>query len=133
MAETEKLVCIRCPVGCPLELAHEGNQIIEVAGNDCRRGEKYAKQEFTDPRRSLSTTVAISGAVWARLPVKTTGQVPKERVLEAARAIHQIRCQAPVEAGQVLIEGLLDEIGLDVIATRSMGKVEHAGASPDAV
>jgi CxxC motif-containing protein len=126
MAETDKLVCIGCPVGCPLELAHEGNHIIEVAGNDCRRGEKYAKQEFTDPRRSLSTTVAISDAVWARLPVKTTGQVPKDRVLEAARAIHQIRCRAPVEAGQVLLEGLLDETGLDVVATRSMEKVENA-------
>jgi len=131
MADTDKFVCIGCPVGCPLELAHEGDQIIEIAGNDCRRGEKYAKQEFTDPRRSLSTTVAISGAVWGRLPVKTTGQVPKHRVLEAARAIHQIRCRAPVEAGQVLLEGLLDETGLDVIATRSMEEVRDLGPSRD--
>jgi CxxC motif-containing protein len=131
MPDTDKFVCIGCPVGCPLELAHQGDQIIEVAGNDCRRGEKYAKQEFTDPRRSLSTTVAISGAVWGRLPVKTTGQVPKHRVLEAARAIHQIRCRAPVEAGQVLLEGLLDETGLDVIATRSMEEVRDLGPSPD--
>jgi CxxC motif-containing protein len=131
MPDTEKFVCIGCPVGCPLELAHEGNEIVEVAGNDCRRGEKYAKQEFTDPRRSLSTTVAISGAVWGRLPVKTTGQVPKDRVMEAARAIHQIRCRAPVEVGQVLLEGLLGEAGLDVIATRSMEKLQNPGASPD--
>ena len=133
MAGTDKFVCIGCPVGCPLELAHEGNRIIEVAGNDCRRGAKYAKQEFSDPRRSLSTTVAISGAVWGRLPVKTTGQVPKHRVLEAARAIHQIRCRAPVEAGQVLLEGLLDETGLDVIATRSMEEAQDPGAPPNPV
>jgi CxxC motif-containing protein len=133
MADTEKFVCIGCPVGCPLELAHEGDQIVEVAGNDCRRGAKYAKQEFTDPRRSLSTTVAISGAVWARLPVKTTGQVPKDRVMEAARAIHQIHCRAPVESGQVLLEGLLDETGLDVVATRSMEEVEVTGVSPGSV
>ena len=130
MADTEKFVCIGCPVGCPLELAHEGNQIVEVAGNDCRRGEKYAKQEFTDPRRSLSTTVAISGAVWARLPVKTTGQVPKDRVMEAARAIHQIHCRAPVKSGQVLLEGLLGEADLDVIATRSMEKVHDVDSGP---
>jgi CxxC motif-containing protein len=107
-------------MSCPLELAHEGDRIIEVEGNDCKRGAKYAKQEFLDPRRSLSTTVAISGAVWARLPVKSTGQVPKDRVMEAARAIHQFRCQAPVEIGQVILEGLLGEAGLDVVATRSM-------------
>jgi CxxC motif-containing protein len=50
--------------------------------------------------------------------------VPKDRVMEAARAIHQIRCQAPVEAGQVLLEGLLGEPGVDVIATRSMQQIE---------
>jgi CxxC motif-containing protein len=131
MSDTEKFVCIGCPMGCPLELAHEGDHIVEVAGNDCRRGEKYAKQEFTDPRRSLSTTVAISDAVWERLPVKTTGQVPKHQVMEAARVIHQIRCRAPIEVGQVLLEGLLGEAGLDVIATRSMEKLEELDASPD--
>jgi CxxC motif-containing protein len=124
MPDTEKFVCVGCPIGCYLELEHEGDEIIEVAGYDCKRGAKYAKQEFTDPRRALSTTVAITGAVWARLPVKTTGQVPKDRVLEAARAIHEIRCRAPVEAGQVLLEGLLGEAGLDVVATRSMESSE---------
>jgi CxxC motif-containing protein len=128
--ETEKFVCIGCPVGCPLELRHEGDEIIEVAGNDCKRGAKYAKQEFTDPRRSLSTTVVISGGAWARLPVKTSGQVPRDRVLEAARLIHAIRCEAPIEAGQVLIAGLLGEPGLDVVATRSMERIEPA-ASPE--
>lgn len=131
MPDNEKFVCIGCPVGCPLELAHEGDRIIEVAGNDCKRGEKYAKQEFTDPRRSLSTTVAISGALWRRLPVKTTGPVPKDRVVESARAIHQIRCRAPVEVGQVLFEGLLGETGLDVVATRSMEEVQEPGAPAD--
>lgn len=123
MPETRKFVCIGCPIGCPLELEHEGDAIIEVAGNECKRGVQYARQEFSDPRRSLSTTVAISGAVWARLPVKTTGPVPKDRVLEAAREIHRVCCQAPVEAGQVLLQGLLGEPGLDVIATRSMQKI----------
>ena len=124
MPDTAKFVCVGCPMGCPLELEHEGDEIIEVAGHDCDRGAKYAKQEFTDPRRSLSTTVAISGAVWGRLPVKTTGQVPKDRVMEAACVIHGIRCRAPVEIGKVLLEGLLGEVGLDVIATRSKEKRE---------
>ncbi len=123
MPDTEEFVCVGCPIGCPLELQHEGDQIIEIEGNDCKRGAKYAKQEFSDPRRSLSTTVAISGALWGRLPVKTTGQVPKHRVMEAARVIHQLRCRAPVEVGQVLLEGLLGEAGVDVIVTRSMEKI----------
>lgn len=117
-------VCIGCPIGCPLELDHDGHTIIEVSGYECDRGAKYARQEFTDPRRGLSTTVAIRGARWARLPVRATGTVPKERVMEAARQIHRLRVDAPVALGQVLLRGLLEEEGVDVIATRSMERVD---------
>lgn len=125
MTETRKLVCIGCPIGCPLQLDHQGKTIIEVSGNECDRGSKYAEQELVDPRRGLATTVAISGARWARLPVKASGPVPKERVLEAARAIHALRLEAPVSVGQVLLRDLLGESGLDVVATRSMERVEE--------
>lgn len=124
MPETKTFVCIGCPIGCPLQLDHTGRTIVEVLGNECDRGAKYAEQEFTDPRRSLATTVAIAGARWSRLPVKVTGPVPKERVMEAARLIHQLRATAPVRINQVLLRRLLGEEGLDVVATRSMDRAE---------
>ena len=121
MTETEEFTCIRCPMGCPLRLEHEGKKIIEVSGNQCQRGAKYAQQEFTEPQRGLSTTVAISNGQWDRLPVKTSIPVHKNRVLEAAREIHRMgRVQAPITIGQVLIKDLLGEPGLDVVATRSI-------------
>ena len=120
MTETRAFVCIGCPIGCPLVLTHEGREVIEIAGNACDRGAKYARQEFTDPRRALSTTVAITGARVARLPVKVTRPIPKERVLEAARRIHRIRVEAPVERGAVLLRDLLGEPGADVVACRSL-------------
>jgi CxxC motif-containing protein len=124
MSDTRGFVCVGCPIGCPLQLEHEGKEIVEVSGNECKRGAKYARQEFTDPRRELSTTVAISGAQWRRLPVKITAPVAKDRVIEAARAIHEISVVAPVEMGQLLLEGLLGEAGVDVVATRSMVRIE---------
>ncbi len=120
MTETKQFICINCPVGCPLELDHEGDRIIEVEGYECDRGAKYAEQEFTDPRRALATTVIIHGARWARLPVKASGHVPKDRIMEAARECHGIEVDAPVAVGQVLLQGLLGQEGLDVVATRSM-------------
>ncbi|MBN1652337.1 MAG: DUF1667 domain-containing protein [Deltaproteobacteria bacterium] len=121
MTETARFICIRCPMGCPLRLEHEGEKIIEVSGNECKRGAKYARQEFSEPRRELSTTVAVVNGRWERLPVKTTIAVHKERVLEAAREIHRLLpVQAPVQIGQVLIRDLLGEPGLDVVATRSV-------------
>ena len=84
---------------------------------------KYAKQEFTDPRRELSTTVEISGARWQRLPVKVTGPVEKGRVLEAARKIHELQVKAPVNIGQVLVKDFLGEKGIDLVACRTMGAI----------
>jgi CxxC motif-containing protein len=124
--EVRELTCIRCPVGCPLRLEHEGDKIIEISGNECKRGAKYARQEFVEPRRALSTTVAVVGSRWERLPVKTVLPVRKERQLEAAREIHRLRVRAPVRMGQVLIEDLLGERGVDVVATRSLAVCDNA-------
>lgn len=123
MAKAKEYTCIGCPIGCPLQLVHKGTRITEISGYECDRGAKYAKQEFTDPRRELSTTVAISGARWRRLPVKVTGPVEKGRVLEAARKIHGLQVKAPVNIGEVLIKDFLGEKGIDVVACRSMESV----------
>ena len=123
MVKAKEYTCIGCPIGCPLQLAHKGSKITEISGNECDRGAKYAKQEFTDPRRELSTTVEITGAHWKRLPVKVTGPVKKGRILEAARKIHTLQVKAPVKLGQVLIEGFLDNKGIDVVACRTMDPI----------
>lgn len=120
MSQVENFTCIGCPVGCPLQLTHEGKEIIEIHGNECNRGAKYARQEFIDPRRSLSTTVAIEGARWKRLPVKVTGSIPKDRVMEAARIIHGLSVKAPVSRGQILLTALLGDPDVQVVATRTM-------------
>lgn len=124
MKATERYTCLGCPIGCALELQHEGDQIVDVSGNHCVRGSKYARQEYTDPRRGLSTTVAIAGARWGRLPVKVSQPIPKQRVLEAARAIHAVRATAPVQRGQVLLQDLLGMPGIAVVATRGMERAE---------
>ena len=123
MAKAKEYTCIGCPIGCPLQLVHKGSKITEISGNECDRGAKYAKQEFTDPRRELSTTVEIVGAHWKRLPVKVTGPVKKGRILEAARKIHTLQVKAPVKLGQVLIEDFLDTKGIDVVACRTMDPI----------
>jgi len=123
MTETRRLTCIGCPIGCPLRLEHDGAVIKEVSGNECDRGAKYARQEFTDPRRSLSTTVAISGARWPRLPVKVSGPVEKDKVLEAVRKIHALKLEAPIQKGQILIRDLMGEKDLHVVASRSMQRI----------
>ena len=125
-SEIENYVCINCPIGCPLQLVHEGNTIEEISGNDCKRGAKYARQEFTDPRRSFSTTIPIEGAIYPRLPVKLSAPIRKEDVLEAARVIRRLSASAPVACGEVVLASLLGEDDIAVVACRTMTRISTA-------
>jgi CxxC motif-containing protein len=122
-SKTQDYVCIACPIGCPLQLVHEGDAIQEISGNNCKRGAKYARQEFTDPRRSFSTTIPIEGSIYPRLPVKLSAPIRKEHVLEAACAIRGLSASAPVACGAVVLAGLLGEEGVDVVACRTMKRI----------
>ncbi|NNC81459.1 MAG: DUF1667 domain-containing protein [Acidimicrobiales bacterium] len=113
-------LCIGCPLGCRLEVDEDDHgDILEVRGSSCRKGDRYAAQEHTDPRRGVTTTVAISGGLWPRLPVKTTSDIPRDQVLAACEALRLVRVDAPVKMGDVLVQDLLGT-GCDVVATRDM-------------
>ena len=115
--EKRDLTCIVCPMGCALEVLLEGGEVRSVTGNTCPRGEAYARNECTHPTRVLTSTVAIAGGIHSRLPVKTSGAIPRERVSEAAALLRELRVTAPVKAGQVLLPNILDT-GVDVVAPR---------------
>ncbi len=72
-----KFVCIRCPQGCEITTTLNGNgAITEITGNSCRIGADFVKAELTDARRTLTTTVRVSGGtrplcpVWTEKPVR---------------------------------------------------------------
>lgn len=112
-------LCTQCPIGCRLEVEAVDGDIIEVRGATCTQGERYARQEHVDPRRSVSTTVTLLGANLARLPVRTAEAVPKDRVRDVARALRSATVTAPVSRGQVVMDDVLG-LGIAVIATRTV-------------
>jgi CxxC motif-containing protein len=121
MTETSHYLCINCPLGCRLEVDTEGDDILQVRGNACKRGDTFARQEHADPRRFVTTTVAIAGAPWPRLPVATAEAIPKDLMQQLCEALHALRLEAPVELGQVVLSDALGS-GIDVVATRSLGR-----------
>lgn len=117
---TTSYLCIGCPLGCRLELDEDDHGgVLEVRGAGCRKGERYAVEEHTDPRRSLTTTVAVEGGRWPRLPVKSDGTVPKDLVVDACRSLATVRVTAPVRLGDVIVDDILGT-GCAVIATRDL-------------
>lgn len=120
---TYTYLCIGCPLGCRLEVDEDSHgDIVEIRGSSCRKGDRYAAQEHTDPRRAVTTTVAITGGLWPRLPVKTDGEIPKDLVRAACRELRRVRMQAPVKMGEVVVTDLFGT-GCSVVATRDMDVV----------
>jgi CxxC motif-containing protein len=112
-------LCTRCPLGCRLEVDVVDDDIVEIRGFECAKGKRYAKEEHTDPRRPLSTTVAVSGGHLPRLPVRTAEPVPKQAVLDVVRSLRQVTVQAPVTRNQVIVTDVAGT-GIEIIATRAM-------------
>ncbi len=111
----QNLVCIVCPNGCELtaELTESG---VTVVGNRCARGADFARAELTAPMRTLTATVRTEYPDVPVLSVRTSGEIPKARMLDVMRALSRITVTRPVAAGEVIIKDVLN-LGVDVIAT----------------
>ena len=121
-ATDREIVCIVCPTGCRIRVSGAGGKRFRIRGNECKRGEEYALEEITDPRRTLITTVRIDRAPLTRLPVRTNREIPKASIFPCMEVVNRTRVEAPVEIGQVIIPDILGT-GADVVASRSMGRV----------
>jgi CxxC motif-containing protein len=113
-------LCIGCPLGCRLEVEDNGaGGVVEVRGWGCTKGRAYGEEEHIDPRRMVATSVRISGGAWRRVPVKTSGSIPKTMVREVARAVRGIEVEAPIKMGTVVLANVLGT-GVDIVTTRDM-------------
>lgn len=117
--ETTELICITCPMGCTLDVTHEGDTIVEVDGATCKRGENYAQEELTNPQRMVTTTVRVAGGLHPLVPVYTSAPIPKARIFDLLEEIRKAEVQAPVKMGEAVLE---DVVGTDVkvLASRDM-------------
>jgi CxxC motif-containing protein len=115
------LICIVCPMGCRCSIEEDTSapKGYKVTGITCKRGEDYAIKEVTEPTRMLTSTVRIEGARLPRLPVRTSGAIPKERIGECMALINQLQVRHPVAMGQVLLKNLFDT-NVNLIASRSL-------------
>ena len=117
--ETRNLICIGCPMGCPLTVTIDGESIA-VSGNTCPHGAEYAKKEVTNPTR-----VVTSGAGIARVSVKTASDVPKDKIFDCMREIRGTTVKAPIRIGDIIIRNCAGT-GVDVIATKNVPAVSES-------
>ena len=85
----------------------------------CRRGQDYARQEIYNPCRVLTSTVPVLGGEIAMLPVRTSGPVPKAKLIPAMRRIASMTATAPIAIGDVVSEDVAGT-GVALVAGRTV-------------
>lgn len=113
----KKMICIECPKSCVLSVDIENCRVIKVTGNECPRGEKYAKSEIESPMRVLTSSVLTDGLELKMVPVRTDKPIPKSKLMEAMSEIKKIRIKECVRPGDVIAENFLG-LSTNLIASR---------------
>lgn len=115
----KELICIVCPNGCRLNAAMGEDGQLSVMGNKCKRGEKFAQTELTNPTRSLTTTVRTSFSTMPWLPVRTDGEIPKKLIGDALKELQSVLIEKNLRCGEVVLTDLAGT-GINVIAASDL-------------
>ncbi len=112
-----ELTCIGCPMGCNLSVTIEESGSVSVTGNTCPKGAEYAKNEVTDPRRTVTSTVRVNNG--KTLSVKTQQEIPKDKIMDCVFALKDITAETPVHIGDVIVRNIANT-GVDIVATKEI-------------
>ncbi|MDR1734390.1 MAG: DUF1667 domain-containing protein [Oscillospiraceae bacterium] len=112
-----EMICIACPLGCGLkaELSESG-EILSVTGNSCKRGDSYARTEITNPTRSFTSTVKLTGGTRPVVSVKSKAPVPKGKMADIAEVLKSVTLPAPVQIGDIALPDAVGT-GVDIVVT----------------
>lgn len=114
----KELVCINCPIGCLVSVKGDTNDVdsLEISGNKCCRGKKYAKSEILNPTRMVTSSIKVIGGDKELVSVKTENPIPKDLIFKVMEEIREASVEAPVTIGDVLIKDV-SGTGISVVAT----------------
>jgi CxxC motif-containing protein len=97
--------------------------VITTTGHKCQKGLEFAEREWFFPMRTLTTTLKTNDEKIRRIPVRTTREIPKQKIMEAMIALDDVVVTLPITIGRVIVRNLLD-LDVDVIATFTMQTVQ---------
>lgn len=119
--EIRNLTCISCPMGCPITVEMDGDEVVSVTGNTCKRGDVYARKEVTDPTRIVTSTVRVIGGKADMVSVKTKEDIPKGKIFDCVKALKGVEVEAPVRIGDVIVPDVAGT-GVDIVATKNVAR-----------
>jgi CxxC motif-containing protein len=111
----KKLYCITCPAGCLLTIIGSGFDMV-VEGNKCEKGREFAKHEMSNPSRTLTTTVRTNFPGVPVVSVRTDGEIPRDKLMDAMKELSGIVVETELGCGDTVLEDVADT-GVKVIVT----------------
>lgn len=117
--EKRELICISCPLGCPMVVTIEGGKITKIIGNSCKRGETYAIKEITNPTRIVTSTVKVDGGERPYVSVKTKEDIPKSKIFDCMKSLKDVTVKAPIYIGDIIVDNA-GGTGVPMVATSNV-------------
>jgi len=113
-----ELTCIVCPNGCLLKIEGSGDN-LKVTGAKCKKGDQFAREEQTCPKRTVCTTMKTAFPEIPVIPVRTAKEIPKEKIFEMMKIVNSNTVTKKLKRGETVIQNILDT-GCDIIVTSDM-------------
>jgi len=113
-----EVTCITCPIGCRVSVVAADGE-YRFSGNQCKRGAEFAIAELTAPLRTLTTTVRTVFPNMPVVPVRTRGEVPKEKIPEIIRELSKITIAKNMGIGDTVAADITGT-KIDVITTNAV-------------
>ena len=109
----KNLICIVCPRGCLIKTSAGGS---EVEGYGCPKGLEYARQELSEPKRMITSTVRTVSDQLPRLAVRLSTEIPKTDIFDCMKRINAVLVTGPCRPGDVLEKDICGA-GVDLLAS----------------
>jgi len=87
-----------------------------VEGNKCQKGFDFAEAEMTNPTRTLTTTVRTKFPGIPVISVRTAGEIPKEKLMDAMQELCKVVIDVEMDCGDAVVEDIANT-GVSVIVT----------------
>lgn len=112
----QEMTCIVCPNGCRLQVMEKDGK-MEVTGATCKKGIAFAENELKNPTRSIASTVKTVFPDCPYVSVKTDGELPKDKIMQAMEKINAVTLKKRLPIGGVVLKNVF---GVNIVATSDM-------------
>jgi CxxC motif-containing protein/thioredoxin reductase len=105
------VTCTVCPNGCQVQYDEKSDSFF---GNKCPRGASFARQERSNPKRTVTTTVKSQKGL---VSVKSAEAVDKDIVPAVVKALKKVELNNIVKCGDEIFNGTVLDRTVRIIST----------------